>query len=258
MFMTRSSGVTPDDQIYMILEGIITISENLAPMYAQGYVGNYTGLVHDWQGELATGSGVSFAEYVGGTNVVAGNTVPSTNDLGSSIDGQEVSADDLEVMLPAEADLLNGLVEEFTWNRNLEEVAANYTDPGEADRLFQEWGWQGNSARGFSLPEGAEPGNVGITAVYASIHLLGDDQSARDGVDYSVDDQAGSTGAKVAPVQQVGDYSRGLVVETSGGTEGTIYVQDGPLTMRVTVVTAETDPLDHVVEILTGMLARSS
>ncbi|MBA2288840.1 MAG: hypothetical protein H0V98_00470, partial [Chloroflexia bacterium] len=58
------------------------------------------------------------------------------------------------------------------------------------------------------MPSGIYPEQTQINGVYVSIHAFGSPQDAVAALDYSLMDQAASTGAYEVSVTPLGDYSR--------------------------------------------------
>lgn len=135
-------------------------------------------------------------------------------------------------LLPTEADVPAGLVMTQDAERTLEEVAVNYSDPAGAERRFTDWGWAGNVARSF---EGSDQ-TGGITSIYVSLHRFGDADSTAQALEYSLADQAATTGATNIDVSSFGDRVQALALSYTDGNEVTVYAQQGTVLIRVTVV----------------------
>jgi hypothetical protein len=142
-------------------------------------------------------------------------------------------------------------------NRSLAEVAANYEDPAGITAMFTGWGWQGNVTRAYQMPDGVYPEQTEINGVYVSIHAFGSQEDAVAALDYSLADQAGSTGASEVASPGLGDYSRALFGQQSYGNEITLLVQRHNLLIRVSAAELEGDPTSVAVTIMQGILARA-
>jgi hypothetical protein len=156
-------------------------------------------------------------------------------------------------LLPTEADVPAGLVITQDVERTLAEVAVNYSDPAETERRFINWGWKGNAARGFDGSGQAH----GITRVHVSLHRFGSADSTMQALDYSVADQAATTGATRTSVSSFGDRVRALVLRSAGGNEVTIYAQQGTVLIRVTVVSTDDDAKSTALEIAHGVARKA-
>ncbi|MDQ3525336.1 MAG: hypothetical protein M3451_09815 [Chloroflexota bacterium] len=158
-------------------------------------------------------------------------------------------------LLPSDSDVSALLVLAGEQSRSLAEVAANYTDPAEITAIFSGWGWQGNVTRAFAMPDGVYPEQTQINGVYVSIHAFGSPQAAA-ALDYSMMDQAASTGAYEVSVTPLGDYSRALLGEMSFDNEITLLVQRSNLLIRLSTAQLEGDASGVAVGIMQGILGR--
>lgn len=154
----------------------------------------------------------------------------------------------LASILPLQAEVPSGLSPVGDSYRTLRDVAVNYTDPAETERLFRGWGWEENVTRTF---EGSSPS--GVTLVYVSIHRFGDAQGAANGLHHSVADQMASTGAWEIAVAPLGQTTRAMA--TAGDV--TIYAQQGDVLIRLTVAGASSTHLPAAEAIVASMLARA-
>jgi uncharacterized protein len=134
---------------------------------------------------------------------------------------------DIAALLPLQHEVPPGLDYIGDSQRSLAQVAVNYSDPVETERLFRQWGWEGNVTRTF---EGSGA-RGGPTLVYASVHRLGGPGEAAAALDYSLADQMRSTGAWEIEVPPLADTTG--AVQTS--SDVTIYAQQGDVMIRLTV-----------------------
>ena len=146
------------------------------------------------------------------------------------------------------------MVEVLDVSRTLPEVAANYTDPAETERRFRDWGWRGNVARRFEASGNTSSDPDAPLSVYVSIHQFGDPTGASEELDYSFEDQAASTDAVEVDVRRLGDRQRALSLATAEGNEVTLYVRQGPVLIRLTVVSASGDPMGQAVRMLRPLI----
>lgn len=148
-------------------------------------------------------------------------------------------------VLPSTAQVPADLSHTGDNQRSLSDVIINYTNPVEAERLFREWGWNGNATR---IYDGIGTYS-GVTSVYVSIHRLSTSRNAALALDYSIQDQAISTGAWEVSVSPLGSTTRAL----STVSDITIYVQQGNILIRLTVAPAASQSTAE--DIMRSMLA---
>jgi uncharacterized protein len=149
-------------------------------------------------------------------------------------------------ILPQQRDVPADLSLVSQKERTLAEVVANYTDPVTTERMYRDWGWQGNAIALYS-GSGAQSG---VTEVYVSVHQLGNRRSAGDALDFSIEDQAASTGAWEIAVSSSAQETRGLRTNA----DVTLYAREGDYLIRLTVTSWTIDPLLVAIDILESML----
>lgn len=161
-----------------------------------------------------------------------------------------MSQPDLLDLLPLQQEIPSDLGHAGDQRRSLAEVVINYTDPAETERLFTLWGWEENVTRGYE----GNGRSSGVTSVYVSIHRFGSASDAAWALDYSLLDQAASTGAWDVSVAPLGATTRALAT----GSDVTIYVQQGDLMIRLTVAATEADQLSTAQSIMQSILERAT
>jgi hypothetical protein len=159
-------------------------------------------------------------------------------------------------LLPTQNDVPNGLVIVAENQRTLDQVAQNYSDPSDTTKRFTHWGWKGNVTRTFGVPPGGSAPVGGTISIYVSIHKFGKGSYAQDALNYSFDNQVGSTGAAEVTAPNVGDGSRAMSVTTDSGNEATIYVRKGSALLRITVMSVNANPLNEAVFIALNLLTK--
>ena len=138
--------------------------------------------------------------------------------------------------------------------RTLDEHAASFADPAEAAQLLPEWGWQGNAYRLFEAPE-SSPGAV-RPYLYVSVTRFRDADGAAAALPYVIRDLAAEIGHREIPTDAaVGDEVRQFVAPMDGGTDLTLYVRDGALVMRISVLLTEGDPIADPATVAEGIIA---
>jgi hypothetical protein len=157
---------------------------------------------------------------------------------------------DITTYLPRESDVPSDLTATGDSFRTLDEVVVNYTDPVGAERLFLECGWSGNATRSYE----GNGDQSGVTSIYTSVHQLSNARNAVRLLDYSVDNQAASTGASELDLPTIGEASRALATDT----DVTIYVQLEGVVIRLTVTGWTNDLLSLAASILTSVLSRAA
>lgn len=180
---------------------------------------------------------------------------PEPNPEELSPETREV-VEDITSILPTRADVPMGLVEISEQQRTLQEVAANYRDPLETELRFAAWGWQGNATRSFDRSNEVAVLPDSTSTVYVSIHRFGTASGSANALDYSVADQAASTGATEFPIDVMGDRARALVASTVDGNETTLYVQLGNVLIRITAISESGDPLQDTEAIAHAILVK--
>ena len=152
-------------------------------------------------------------------------------------------------LLPTQDELPADLVLLEEGARQAEEITATFPDPDDAAQRFSAWGWQETVYREFASPDGT-------TSVSVSLHRFADPQSAADAVPYLAEARAVALGLDPIPVADIGDQVAAVAGEVAGGQEVSLYVQQGAVVARVTVVTAAGEPLAMAREIASAMLRK--
>lgn len=161
---------------------------------------------------------------------------------------REPSRQDLTTFLPLQYEVPSDLAHSGDRSRSLSDVAVNYTDPGETERLFKAWGWDGNVTRSYD----GTGASSGITSVYVSIHRFDSASNAANALNYSLDDQVASTGAWEVKVVPIAGTTRALATTS----DVTIYAQQGDIMIRLTVASPSGDPMPMAESILEVILNR--
>ncbi len=159
------------------------------------------------------------------------------------------SGPSLLTVLPLQHEVPSDLQPTGDQRRNLADVVINYTNPAETERLFTSWGWEGNVTRGYA----GSGLSSGVTSVYASIHRFGNASNAVDALDYSVVDQAASTGAWEVPVAPLSETTRALATNS----DITIYVQHGDILIRLSVAAPGGDAMSTAQAVMQSILDRA-
>ena len=115
-------------------------------------------------------------------------------------------------------------------SRSAEEIAATFPDSADAAQRFQGWGWQESVYRDFASPDGT-------TSVSVSLHRFADPQSAAAAVPYLAPGPRGGPGVEPHPGRRPRGPGRRGRREVAAGQEVSLYVQQGAVVARVTVVT---------------------
>lgn len=160
-----------------------------------------------------------------------------------------VSGPDLAVLLPLQHEVPSGLLHTGDQRRSLADVTMNYTNQAETENLFRRWGWEENITRTY---EGTGA-TRSTTLVYVSIHRFDSAQSALNALDYSLADQAVSTGAWEVSSPHLGEATRVLAT----ASDVTIYVQQGDVMIRLTVADAAGSPMPTAEWVMQTMLSRA-
>jgi hypothetical protein len=132
-------------------------------------------------------------------------------------------------------------------DRSEQEVVDALGGTEEAASLLDDWGWEGNAFRDFSMAEEAEPGAT--TFYSASVHRFADPESADNALTYFSDYVVELQGLEDVEVEPVGESVRALRGAPEGVAFTVLYVRDGPLMYRIagSSNTADADPTADVV-----------
>ena len=163
-------------------------------------------------------------------------------DDGSAPDATVPLAD----LLPAAEQVGDGFTVLNEGDRSEQEVVAALGETDEAAALLDDWGWEGNAFRDFSLAEEADPGT---TIFYsASVHRFADPESAENALTYFSDYVVALQGLEDIEVEPVGEAVRALTGAPEGVAFSVLYVRDGSLMYRIagSSNTAEADPTADV------------
>jgi hypothetical protein len=87
-----------------------------------------------------------------------------------------------------------------------------------------------------------------------SLHRFGSAGAAAEALNYSVENQMESTGAREVLSGSLGEGSRSLIVHGADGNEVTIYARQGAILVRLTATSAAGDPLAVASGIVAAML----
>lgn len=166
-------------------------------------------------------------------------------------------AGDVGIELLTEDQVPDGLVIIDDGERTLDDVADGFGDPEEAIERFTGWGWERNLIRAFHLPDDAPARPEEIDGIYVSVHAFDGPESAAEALDYALDAQATAADLREIDIPALGDYSRGLFGEPVYGNEVTLYVQQGPLLVRLSAASPEGDPTDEAIALMRTMLGSS-
>jgi len=172
-----------------------------------------------------------------------GSTVVSAEPTASApIDQSSNPGMSAQTLLPTLNDVPNGLIVTAESHRTLVQIVPNYQDPHLTSDQFTQWKWQDNRTSTFGIPGGGVLAD-GTVSIYVSVHQFGSKSSSGKALNYSFEDQLGSTGASETAQPGIGDSTRAMEVLTDVGTEATVYVQKGHFLIRVTVTSVNVDPM---------------
>lgn len=157
-------------------------------------------------------------------------------------------------VLLTEEQVPNGMVIIEDGERSLDDVASGFDNMVATIDQFTEWGWQGNIIRAFHVPSDTEADPSPIDGIYLSVHEFGSPEFAAAALDYTLDAHAVDTNLEEIPLEELGDYSRGLYGEMPFGNEVTLYVQHGNYLIRLSASSPEGDPRAEAVEIMQTVL----
>ena len=146
-------------------------------------------------------------------------------------------------LLPDEEDVPDGLVIFQDGERALEDVTSGFSDPEATAAQFEEWGWQGNVVRAFTVEEGTAADPDGVDGIYVSIHEFGSPEAAAEALEFSAEqhlEQDPVLAEQDAP--GLGGTSRALFGEQPYGNEITLYVQQDNVLIRLSANSPEGDP----------------
>jgi hypothetical protein len=129
--------------------------------------------------------------------------------------------------LPAATDLPGSLRVVDEGSRSASEIVASFPDPVEAAQQFSSWGWIENSYRTYAQVD--PPASRGVTSLEVSLHRFADPTGAASALLYFADARAAALGLTVEPMGH-------LVGNVPGGTEATVYDQQGTVLVRITAV----------------------
>lgn len=179
---------------------------------------------------------------------------PPTNASEEEDAADAAAAPPLQDLLPAEGDVLPGLVLTMDETRSRTEVAGELGTE-EAAQLLTDWGWEGNAYRIFVDQEGTlPPGST--TFVTVSVHRFGSAEAATEALTYFSDLVVEVQGLRDVPVGSVGDDARALQGAPDGLPLVVLYVRQGADMFRIggSSSSAEGDPTPDVLELARTIL----
>lgn len=180
---------------------------------------------------------------------------------GTSTGNEQVASNaggvDLQALLPAQAEIPDGLVQLDKRSRSLADVTKNYMNPAVATQNFTSWGWVANVVCSFGVPSGQTAPSGVLNGVYVSIHEFSSPENAKQALDFSLAEQQTGQPLDEADVGEFGDYTRGLSGLLDYGYETTILTQKGDLLIRVSAAMLDGDPTAKAQQIMTSILAKT-
>ena len=150
------------------------------------------------------------------------------------INDDRVVSPDLRDRLPTAPMMPAGLVPAGDQAKSAATIADTFADPGEAGRLFQEWGWREHAARTF-VAEGPGTAN-GTTQFDVAVYRFADEMGASQALSYFVGARAEALDLNEIDGPIAGDETRAIGGPVQGGKEATVYVRAGTLLLRFTAV----------------------
>lgn len=165
-----------------------------------------------------------------------------------------VSAEELTELLPAPEQVPDVLTAIGDVSRTQEEVIDALGGGRLAETNLMEWGWTGNVERQFSVEDAAVADPASTVYLAVSLHGFATPEAAAESLPFFSEILV-SGGYTEGEAPSIGDGSRLLTQTTEeGGTNATLYVQDGPVLYRLLGFSATGDPTQDLIDVATAML----
>jgi hypothetical protein len=151
-------------------------------------------------------------------------------------------------MLPTASDMGERYERTEDDKRTREAVAESFSDPAAALSLLEGWEWRENAYRTFEIPAGNDPLASETTVINISIHRFGEEQGAKEALDYFAQAVIDAQGFEEFRIDRIGEQSRALI-GTEGGVNVVLYVRNGNYLIRIGGFSPEGDPTQDLIAI---------
>jgi len=156
-------------------------------------------------------------------------------------------------MLPATGDLSGNYERTEDDKRTRDAVADSFSKPEEALSKLESWKWRENAYRTFEIPAANSPDVNDTTVINISIHRFGDEQGAKDALNYFAEDVIATQGLEEFRIDRIGEQTRALR-GNKGGSNVVVYVRNGDYLIRIGGYSPEGDPTDDVIALAKSII----
>jgi len=158
-------------------------------------------------------------------------------------------------LLPAPDDVGNRFARTEDDKRTREAVADSFSDPEDALSKLEGWKWRENAYRTFEIPAGDNPLASETTVVNISIHRFGEEQGAKDALNYFAEDVITTQGLEEFRIDRIGEQTRALRGDAEGSNLVVLYVRNGNYLIRIGGYSLEGDPTEDLIALAQSIIA---
>jgi hypothetical protein len=156
-------------------------------------------------------------------------------------------------MLPAPDDIGSNYERTEDDKRTREAVADSFSDSSDALAKLETWKWRENAYRTFEIPAANNPDVSDTTVINISIHRFGDEQGAKDALNYFAEDVIATQGLEEFRIDRIGEQSRALK-SNADGSNVVLYVRNGNYLIRIGGYSPEGDPTDDLIAVAQSII----
>jgi hypothetical protein len=158
-------------------------------------------------------------------------------------------------LLPAPDDVGNRFARTEDDKRTREAVADSFSNPEDALSKLEGWKWRENAYRTFEIPAGDNPLASETTVVNISIHRFGEEQGAKDALNYFAEDVIATQGLEEFRIDRIGEQTRALRGDAEGSNLVVLYVRNGNYLIRIGGYSLEGDPTEDLIALAQSIIA---
>jgi hypothetical protein len=156
-------------------------------------------------------------------------------------------------LLPAVSDLGSNYERTEDDKRTRDAVADSFSKPDEALSKLEGWKWRENAYRTFEIPAANNPDVNDTTVINISIHRFGDEQGAKDALNYFAEDVIATQGLEEFRIDRIGEQTRALR-GNKDGSNVVLYVRNGDYLIRIGGYSPEGDPTDDLIALAKSII----
>ena len=134
-------------------------------------------------------------------------------------------------------------------------MADSFSNPEDALSKLEGWKWRENAYRTFEIPAASNPLASETTVVNISIHRFGEEQGAKDALNYFAEDVIATQGLEEFRIDRIGEQTRALRGDAEGSNLVVLYVRNGNYLIRIGGYSLEGDPTEDLIALAQSIIA---